>query len=55
MEPTPTPLAPESPKSNNKTIIIAVVAGLLIVCCCCLVVTVLGWTYGDALIEALGG
>lgn len=52
MEPTSTPLPPEAPKSN-KTIIIVVVV-VLVLCCCCLAVGALGWTFGDAIIEALG-
>lgn len=54
MEPTSETLTPETPKNNSKTIIIAVVAALLIVCCCCLAISVLGWTFGDQIIEALG-
>lgn len=53
MEPTFETLTPETPPKNNKNIIIAVVAALLILCCCCLVIGVLGWTYGDQIIEAL--
>ncbi len=54
MEPTSTPLTPETPKNNNKTILIAVVVVLLLLCCCCLATGILGWNYGDQIIEALG-
>lgn len=51
MEPTSAPITPETPKSN-KTIIIAVVV-VLVLCCCCLAIGALGWTFGDAVIEAM--
>ncbi len=51
MEPTPELITPEAPKSN-KTLIIAVVV-VLVLCCCCAVFAGLGWTFGDAIIEAL--
>lgn len=53
MEPTSEAIVPESPK-NNKTLIIAVVLALVL-CCCCLVMVALAWTFGDAIVEMLGG
>jgi hypothetical protein len=41
------------PKSKKTTwIIIAIIIVLL--CCCCIAIVVLGYTYGDQIIEQLG-
>jgi hypothetical protein len=39
--------------SNNRAVIIAVVVVVLL-CCCCLAVGVIGWFFGDAIVEQLG-
>jgi hypothetical protein len=52
MEPTSEPMPVETPKSNKTLIIVVVV--VLVLCCCCAVTLGLGWTFGDAIIEALG-
>jgi hypothetical protein len=43
----------EEPKKNNRTLII-VIAVLVVLCCCCLVIGVLGWQYGDQIMNQLG-
>jgi hypothetical protein len=46
----PTMTAPK--KNNNTIIIIAVVA--VVLCCCCIAVLVLGYQFGDQILESLG-
>ncbi len=43
---------PEQPKKNNTGLIIGISVAVLL-CCCCLLVLVLGWNFGDALIQGL--
>ena len=38
---------------NNRNMIIAVVAALVLLCCCCSMIGLVGWLYGDAIIEQL--
>lgn len=52
METPPITPAPEEPKKSNTTLIIAVVAAV-VVCCCCAIALV-GWFYGDQIIQSLG-
>lgn len=47
------PVTPEAPKKNNTPIIIGVVV-VVVLCCCCLT-AVLGWQFGDQILQALGG
>jgi hypothetical protein len=49
---SPQPLPPQ-PKKNNTVMIIAIVA--VVLCCCCLIVGVLGYQFGDQLLQMLGG
>jgi hypothetical protein len=53
-EPTfePAPLPVEEPKKSNKTLIIAVVV-VLVLCCCCACIGVLGWTFGDQILQSI--
>lgn len=44
-------LSPE-PKKSNTTLIIVIVAVVLLCCCC--ITAVVGWQYGDALVQSLG-
>ena len=44
---------PEAPKKNNTPIIIGVV--VVVVLCCCCITAVVGWQYGDAIVQAIGG
>jgi hypothetical protein len=46
------PGTPEAPKKNNTTIIIAVVVVVLLCCCC--ITAVVGWQYGDTIVQSLG-
>ena len=39
---------------NNRNMIIAVVAALVLLCCCCSMIGVVGWLYGDTLVQSLG-
>lgn len=41
-----------APKKNNTTIIIAVVVVVLLCCCC--ITAVVGWQYGDTLMQSFG-
>ncbi len=42
-----------APKKTNTTLIIIIVAVAVLLCCCCLVL-VLGYFFGDQILEALG-
>ena len=46
------PGTPVTPKKNNTPIIIGVVVGVLLCCCC--ITAVVGWQYGDAIVQSLG-
>jgi hypothetical protein len=50
---TPGGSLPPEPKKTNTTLIIILVVVAVLLCCCCLVI-VLGWQYGDQIMEALG-
>lgn len=53
--PNPPSYGPETPKDSNRTlVIILAIVGVLLLCCCCVTIAVLGWMYGDAIVEALG-
>jgi hypothetical protein len=52
MESPPIIPAPGEPKKTNTTLIIAVVAAAVLCCCC--VVGLVGWFYGDQIMQALG-
>lgn len=41
-----------APKKNNTTLIIVIVA--VVVLCCCCAIGVLGWSYGDTIVQSLG-
>jgi flagellar basal body-associated protein FliL len=47
------PVEPAAPKKNNTTLIIIIVVVVLL-CCCCAVLGVLGWNYGDQIMNSLG-
>jgi LPS O-antigen subunit length determinant protein (WzzB/FepE family) len=51
-EPIETPVAPEAPKKSNTGLIIGIVVGVVILCCCCAVV-IIGWQFGDQIMNAL--
>lgn len=40
------------PKKNNTTLIIAIVVVVLLCCCC--ITAVVGWQYGDTLMQSFG-
>ena len=40
--------------SNNRNLIIAIVATVVILCCCGAALAVVGWFYGDQIVEQLG-
>jgi hypothetical protein len=42
-----------APKKTNTTLIIIIVVVALLLCCCCLIV-VLGYLYGDQVLQWLG-
>jgi hypothetical protein len=46
------PVSPEQPKKSNTGIIIAVVVAVLLCCCCA--IAVVGWQYGDVIMQSLG-
>jgi hypothetical protein len=46
------PGSPEAPKKNNTTLIIAIVVVVLLCCCC--ITAVVGWQYGDTIVQSLG-
>ena len=46
------PVSPNgTPKKNNTTIIIAVVVVVLLCCCC--ITAIVGWQYGDTIMQSL--
>ena len=45
------PVSPETPKKNNTPLIIGVVVVVLL-CCCCLI-AVVGWQFGDTIMQSL--
>lgn len=49
-EPIGTPM-PEAPKKNNTGLIIGIVVAIVLCCCCALIVV--GWQFGDQLLQAL--
>ncbi len=52
MEQTPFPPVEEKKKKNTTLIIIIVV--LLVLCCCCVALGVLGYQFGDQIMQSLG-
>jgi hypothetical protein len=40
--------------NNQRTIIIIVVVALVLLCCCCAAIGLVGWFYGDQIVEQLG-
>lgn len=43
---------PGEPKKNNT--VLYIVIGVVVLCCCCATIGGL-WSYGDAILQALGG
>ncbi|MFZ5808300.1 MAG: hypothetical protein ACOY16_03370 [Chloroflexota bacterium] len=52
MEQTPFPPVEEKKKKNTTLIIVLVV--LLVLCCCCVALGVLGYQFGDQIMQSLG-
>jgi hypothetical protein len=46
------PGTPEAPKKSNTGLIIGVVVVVLLCCCC--ITAVVGWQYGDTIMQSLG-
>ena len=45
------PGTPDAPKKNNTPIIIGVVV-VVILCCCC-ITAIVGWQFGDTIMQSL--
>jgi hypothetical protein len=52
-----TPISPtpyeEPKKKSNTTLIIVIVVVLVLICCCC-ALAILGYSFGDAILQSLG-
>lgn len=40
--------------SNNRTMIVVAVVAVVALGCCCALLAVIGWFYGDAIVQQLG-
>jgi hypothetical protein len=40
--------------NSNQTMIIAAVVVVLLLCCCCAATAIVGWFFGDQIVEQLG-
>lgn len=47
---TPSP----APANNQRNIIIAVVVVLVLLCCCCSAIGIVGYLYGDQIVQQFG-
>lgn len=45
------PDTPETPRKSNTGLIIGVV--VVVMLCCCCITAVVGWQYGDAILQSL--
>jgi hypothetical protein len=45
------PVSPEQPKKSNTGMIIGIVVVVLLCCCC--ITAVVGWQYGDLIMQSL--
>jgi hypothetical protein len=45
------PVSPEQPKKSNTGLIIGIVVVVLLCCCC--ITAVVGWQYGDTIMQSL--